>query len=151
MTVQDQATTQGILLTGVAAVKVSSLLEQEGRDDLRLRIAVQPGGCSGLRYQLYFDEREIDGDIVTEFGTVKVVTDKMSAPYLSGATIDFVDTIEKQGFTIDNPNASGSCACGDSLLCRAPREPTEACAGRWQRPKRPLSAARAPARGNLSA
>src|ERR1700685_2587168 len=110
MTVQDQATTQGILLTGVAAVKVSSLLEQEGRDDLRLRIAVQPGGCSGLRYQLYFDEREIDGDIVSEVGT-----DKMSAPYLSGPTIDFVDTIEKQGFTIDNPNATGSCACGDSF------------------------------------
>src|SRR5580692_7528442 len=109
MTVQDQATTQGILLTGAAAVKVSSLLEQEGREDLRLRIAVQPGGCSGLRYQLYFDEREIDGDIETDFGGVHVVTDKMSAPYLMGATI------EKQGFTIDNPNATGSCACGDSF------------------------------------
>ncbi|MGH3393715.1 MAG: HesB/IscA family protein [Streptosporangiaceae bacterium] len=115
MTVQDQATTQGIILTEAAAVKVGSLLEQEGRDDLRLRIAVQPGGCSGLRYQLYFDEREVDGDIVSAFGAVKVVTDKMSAPYLSGASIDFVDTIEKQGFTIDNPNASGSCACGDSF------------------------------------
>jgi iron-sulfur cluster assembly accessory protein len=115
MTVQDQATTQGIILTDVAAVKVRSLLDQEGRDDLRLRIAVQPGGCSGLRYQLYFDERQIDGDVVSEFGAVQVVTDKMSAPYLGGATIDFVDTIEKQGFTIDNPNATGSCACGDSF------------------------------------
>jgi iron-sulfur cluster assembly accessory protein len=115
MTVQDQATTQGIILTEAAAVKVGSLLEQEGRDDLRLRIAVQPGGCSGLRYQLYFDERQIDGDLVSAFGAVQVVTDKMSAPYLSGATIDFVDTIEKQGFTIDNPNATGSCACGDSF------------------------------------
>jgi iron-sulfur cluster assembly accessory protein len=115
MTVQDQATTQRIILTGAAAAKVGSLLEQEGRDDLRLRIAVQPGGCSGLRYQLYFDERQIDGDVVSEFGAVQVVTDKMSAPYLGGATIDFVDTIEKQGFTIDNPNASGSCACGDSF------------------------------------
>jgi len=89
--------------------------QRVGRDDLRLRIAVQPGGCSGLRYQLYFDEREIDGDIDAEFGGVHVVTDKMSAPYLMGATIDFVDTIEKQGFTIDNPNATGSCACGDSF------------------------------------
>jgi iron-sulfur cluster assembly accessory protein len=115
MTVQDQATSQGIILTDAAAVKVGSLLEQEGREDLRLRIAVQPGGCSGLRYQLYFDERQIDGDIESEFGAVKVVTDKMSAPYLGGATIDFVDTIEKQGFTIDNPNATGSCACGDSF------------------------------------
>ena len=115
MTVQDQATQQGIILTDVAAAKVSSLLAQEGRDDLRLRVAVQPGGCSGLRYQLYFDEREIEGDVVREFGGVEVVTDKMSAPYLMGATIDFVDTIEKQGFTIDNPNATGSCACGDSF------------------------------------
>ena len=115
MTVQDQATQQGIILTDVAAAKVSSLLAQEGRDDLRLRVAVQPGGCSGLRYQLYFDEREIEGDVISAFGGVQVVTDKMSAPYLSGATIDFVDTIEKQGFTIDNPNATGSCACGDSF------------------------------------
>ena len=115
MTVQQEATQQGVILTEGAAAKVSSLLTQEGRDDLKLRIAVQPGGCSGLRYQLYFDDREIDGDIVAEFGSVAVVTDKMSAPYLMGATIDFVDTIEKQGFTIDNPNASGSCACGDSF------------------------------------
>ena len=115
MTVQDQATQQGIVLTDVAATKVSSLLAQEGRDDLRLRVAVQPGGCSGLRYQLYFDERDIDGDVVSQFGSVQVVTDKMSSPYLAGATIDFVDTIEKQGFTIDNPNATGSCACGDSF------------------------------------
>jgi iron-sulfur cluster assembly accessory protein len=114
MTVQDQGT-QSIVLTDVAAAKVGSLLTQEGRDDLRLRVAVQPGGCSGLRYQLYFDEREIEGDVVSAFGDVSVVTDKMSAPYLSGATIDFVDTIEKQGFTIDNPNATGSCACGDSF------------------------------------
>jgi len=115
MTVQDEATAQGVNLTSAAAAKVNSLLAGEGRDDLRLRIAVQPGGCSGLRYQLYFDEREIDGDIVAEFEGVHVVTDKMSAPYLAGATIDFVDTIEKQGFTIDNPNATGSCACGDSF------------------------------------
>ena len=115
MTVQDDVTARGVILTDVAAAKVSSLLAQEDRDDLRLRIAVQPGGCSGLRYQLYFDEREIDGDIVSTFGSVQVVTDKMSGPYLAGATIDFVDTIEKQGFTIDNPNASGSCACGDSF------------------------------------
>jgi iron-sulfur cluster assembly accessory protein len=75
-------TTTGIALTDVAAQKVSSLLKQEGRDDLTLRVAVQPGGCSGLRYQLYFDDRSLDGDTVTEFGAekVKVVTDKMSTP-----------------------------------------------------------------------
>lgn len=110
-----QSTATGILLTDVAATKVQALLEQEGRTDLSLRVAVQPGGCSGLRYQLYFDDRTLDGDTVAEFGSVKVVTDKMSTPYLMGASIDFVDTIEKQGFTIDNPNAQGSCACGDSF------------------------------------
>ncbi len=105
----------GVILTDVAAGKVKSLLTQEGRDDLRLRIGVQPGGCSGLIYQLYFDERSLDGDLVADFDGVEVVVDRMSAPYLDGATIDFSDTIEKQGFTIDNPNAGSSCACGDSF------------------------------------
>jgi iron-sulfur cluster assembly accessory protein len=108
-------TSKAVSLSDGAAVKVKALLDQEGRDDLRLRIAVQPGGCSGLRYQLFFDERSLDGDIVTDFSGVGVVVDRMSAPYLMGASIDFVDTIEKQGFTIDNPNAGGSCACGDSF------------------------------------
>ncbi|MGY5764352.1 iron-sulfur cluster insertion protein ErpA [Brachybacterium sp. DNPG3] len=105
----------GVTLTPGAASKVSTLLEQEGRDDLRLRIAVQPGGCSGLIYQLYFDERLMDNDLTVDFDGVQVVVDKMSSPYLSGAVIDFADTIEKQGFTIDNPNAQSSCACGDSF------------------------------------
>jgi iron-sulfur cluster assembly accessory protein len=104
-----------VVLTDVAANKVRALLEQEGRDDLNLRIAVQPGGCSGLRYQLFFDDRNLDGDVRQEISGVGVIVDRMSVPYLGGATIDFVDTIEKQGFTIDNPNATGSCACGDSF------------------------------------
>ena len=107
--------TDSINVSAEAASKVKSLLEQEGRDDLQLRIAVQPGGCSGLRYQLFFDERNLDGDVVTDFDGVSVVVDRMSVPYLNGAMIDFVDSIEKQGFTIDNPNATGSCACGDSF------------------------------------
>ncbi|NLS10114.1 iron-sulfur cluster assembly accessory protein [Nesterenkonia sp. MY13] len=102
-------------LSEAASQKVSSLLEQEGRTDLRLRVAVQPGGCSGLIYQLYFDERILDGDALREFDGVEVVVDKMSVPYLDGAKIDFEDSISKQGFTIDNPNAGGSCACGDSF------------------------------------
>ena len=91
-----ETATHDVILTDVAAQKVKSLLEQEGRDDLRLRVAVQPGGCSGLIYQLYFDDR-------------------LSVPYLAGATIDFSDTIERQGFTIDNPNAQNTCACGESF------------------------------------
>jgi iron-sulfur cluster assembly accessory protein len=111
----DSAQATGITLSDAAAEKAKALLEQEGRDDLRLRVAVQPGGCSGLKYQLFFDERDLDGDDIREFGGVEVVVDRMSVPYLMGATIDFVDRIDAQGFTIDNPNASGSCACGDSF------------------------------------
>ncbi len=128
-TTESTKTVTGVVLTATAAQKARTLLDQEGRDDLRLRIAVQPGGCSGLRYQLFFDERELEGDTVALFGVteeasevdpddadkVAVVVDRMSAPYLSGATIDFVDRIDAQGFTIDNPNAGGSCACGDSF------------------------------------
>ena len=105
----------GVSLTDAAATKVKNLLEQEGRDDLRLRVAVQPGGCSGLIYQLYFDERFLEEDVTVDFDGVEVIVDNMSVPYLDGATIDFKDTISEQGFTIDNPNASGSCACGDSF------------------------------------
>jgi len=108
-------TAHGVTLTEAATGKVRNLLEQEGRDDLRLRIAVQPGGCSGLIYQLYFDERMLDGDVTTDFDGVELIVDKMSVPYLDGASIDFEDTIQKQGFSIDNPNAEGSCACGDSF------------------------------------
>jgi iron-sulfur cluster assembly accessory protein len=107
--------THGVTLSDTAAAKAKALLDQEGRDDMHLRIAVQPGGCSGLRYQLFFDERTLDGDLVSDFNGLKVAVDRMSSPYLDGAVIDFVDTIEKQGFTIDTPNAGGSCACGDSF------------------------------------
>jgi iron-sulfur cluster assembly accessory protein len=104
-----------VTLTEGAAGKVRALLDQEGRDDLRLRIAVQPGGCAGLQYQLFFDERSLDGDLELDLHGVPIVLDRMSAPYLGGATIDFTDTIEQQGFTIDNPNASSGCACGNSF------------------------------------
>ena len=107
--------TQGLLLTQAAIVKISQLLANE-EQELFLRVAVQPGGCAGLRYELYFDDQHLDGDMEMTFGEdVTVVVDEKSAPYLSGATIDFADTISKQGFVIDNPNAVGSCACGDSF------------------------------------
>jgi iron-sulfur cluster assembly accessory protein len=117
MTVESGTTTEthGVELSEAAAVKAKALLDQEGRDDMHLRIAVQPGGCAGLRYQLFFDDRTLDGDLYKDFNGLRVGVDRMSAPYLQGAVIDFVDTIEKQGFTIDNPNAGGSCACGDSF------------------------------------
>jgi len=104
-----------ILITETAATKVKQFLDQEGRDDLSLRISVQPGGCSGLRYQLFFDDRVLDGDFNTEVNDVDLVVDRTSIPYLSGSVIEYDDTLEKQGFTIDNPNSGGSCACGDSF------------------------------------
>ncbi|MDQ2847928.1 MAG: iron-sulfur cluster assembly accessory protein [Actinomycetota bacterium] len=105
----------GVTLTEPAAAKAKALLDRDGSPDMMLRIAVQPGGCSGLRYELFFDDRNLDGDALVDFDGVKLAVDRMSTPYLDGATIDFVDTIEKQGFTINNPNAQNSCACGDSF------------------------------------
>jgi iron-sulfur cluster assembly accessory protein len=109
------ATLNVVALSDAAATKVRELLDREGRNDLALRIAVEPGGCSGLRYALFFDDRALDGDVRAEVGGVQVVTDKMSVPYLTGASIDYLDTLERSGFTIDNPNAKGSCACGESF------------------------------------
>jgi iron-sulfur cluster assembly accessory protein len=115
LTQTDAPAIGAVALTPEAAVKVRELLDGEGRDDLRLRVAVQPGGCSGLQYQLFFDERILDGDLEFDQSGVPLVVDRMSAPYLTGATISFTDTIEKQGFEIDNPNATGGCACGNSF------------------------------------
>ena len=95
----------GVVLTPTAVEKVKNLLTAEGRDDLRLRVAVEPGGCSGLIYQLFFDEQVEEADAIVAFDGVEVVVDPMSVPYLDGASIDFEDSIQKQGFTIDNPNA----------------------------------------------
>lgn len=111
-----------VAISETAASKVVELLEREmsgapeeheGKS-YALRVAVQPGGCAGLRYALYFDDEKRDGDEVMESQGVEVRVDKMSAPYLRGATIDYVDGLQQSGFTIDNPNAKGSCACGDS-------------------------------------
>jgi iron-sulfur cluster assembly accessory protein len=104
-----------IQLTETAASKVKELLVEEGRDDIALRVAVQPGGCSGLRYAMYLDDQLGEKDVAADQFGVKVVIDKMSVPYLSEATIDFVDSLEASGFTIDNPAAQGGCACGNSF------------------------------------
>jgi len=106
-------------VTPAAQLKIANLITQEQiampNNPLFLRVAVQPGGCSGLRYQTYFDYEQKDGDKEFLFSDFTLTIDKMSVPYLSDSTLVFVDTIEKQGFKIDNPAAGGSCACGDSF------------------------------------
>ena len=102
-------------LTETAAAKVKELVEQEGRDDIALRVAVQPGGCSGLRYAMLLDDQFGDSDEVQEQHGVRLVIDRMSVPYLSQATVDFVDSLEASGFTIDNPMAASTCSCGHSF------------------------------------
>jgi iron-sulfur cluster assembly accessory protein len=104
-----------LTLTESAAGKVKELLQEEGRDDIALRVAVQPGGCSGLRYAMYLDDQVTEKDHTDEQFGVRLVVDKMSVPYLSQATVDFVDSLEQTGFTIDNPAAQSSCACGSSF------------------------------------
>ena len=104
-----------ITITENAAGKVKELLAEEGREDIALRVAVQPGGCSGLRYAMYLDDQLTEKDVAEEQFGVRVVIDKMSVPYLAEAKIDFVDTLEASGFTIDNPVAQSSCACGNSF------------------------------------
>jgi iron-sulfur cluster assembly protein len=112
---------ESVVMSETAAAKVLELLqretvgnaEYEGKE-YALRVAVQPGGCAGLRYALYFDDRKMDDDIVSAVGSLEIRVDKMSHPYLKGAEIDWVDGLQQSGFTINNPNAKGTCACGDS-------------------------------------
>lgn len=104
-----------IHLTPSAADKVRSFLaDEEGVEDVALRVAVQAGGCAGFRYALFFDDRVLDGDIEEEQHGIKVRIDKMSSPYLGGAIIDWKESLEASGFAIENPNSGGSCACGES-------------------------------------
>lgn len=107
---------EGIHLTDSAINKLKVLLEtEEAAQDLRLRLYVEPGGCSGLRYDFFMDEKLDDNDQVYPFDGIEIVVDKKSLPYLDGSTLDWEDTVMRQRFVIDNPNAQGTCACGDSF------------------------------------
>ena len=107
-----------ITLTPEAASKVKELLAERQRDDLALRVFVQPGGCSGFSYGLAFDSRRNDDDQVLEQDGVRVVIDAMSARFLKGARIDYVESLSGSGFTIHNPNAIHTCGCGQSFRTR---------------------------------
>jgi iron-sulfur cluster assembly accessory protein len=104
-----------VTLSDVAATKVAELLAQEDGDDLALRVAVKPGGCSGYSYEMFFDTELMPDDVVREFGTVKVVVDAASAELLTGSTLDFSDGLQGAGFHITNPNATRTCGCGSSF------------------------------------
>ena len=111
----DVTPTEAISLTDAAAAKVAELIEQEGNPELALRVAVRPGGCSGFSYEMFFDSDIADDDVTSSFGTVKVVVDPASASLLLGASLDFKDGLQGAGFSINNPNASRTCGCGQSF------------------------------------
>jgi iron-sulfur cluster assembly protein/iron-sulfur cluster insertion protein len=107
-----------ITLTDSATTKVRELLDAEGADDLALRVAVRPGGCSGFAYEMFFDGDIADDDAQAQFGdakVVRVVVDPASAQLLDGATLDYKDGLDESGFAITNPNASRTCGCGQSF------------------------------------
>ena len=109
-------TAQTITLTERAADKVRGLMAQEPAGEAEvLRVAIQGGGCGGFEYALGFDRGATNEDSEYDFYGVRVVVDPASARYLKGATIDFVESLQESGFTVDNPNASGSCGCGHSF------------------------------------
>ena len=104
-----------IALTENATTKVKELLEAEAQPDLFLRVAVRPGGCSGLSYEMFFDSERATDDVETTYGDVKVVVDPASSEYLQGASLDYKDGLQGAGFTINNPNATRTCGCGQSF------------------------------------
>jgi iron-sulfur cluster assembly accessory protein len=104
-----------IALTEAASSKVKELLDAEGNPQMFLRVAVRPGGCSGMSYEMFFDSDVAADDIETEYGPVKVVVDPASSQYLTGATLDFKDGLQGAGFSINNPNTTRTCGCGQSF------------------------------------
>ncbi|MGZ3583539.1 MAG: iron-sulfur cluster insertion protein ErpA [Ktedonobacterales bacterium] len=112
----DKTETQTAILnlTPSASSKVRELLEQEGDSTLGLRVFVAGGGCSGMQYGMTLDESQ-DGDVVMEIDGVRVLIDEMSAGYISGSEVDYVDSLMGAGFTVNNPNAVSTCGCGHSF------------------------------------
>jgi iron-sulfur cluster assembly protein len=103
-------------VTETALSQIKHLLDQEGKLETHaLRMKVVGGGCSGLQYQLMFDDQVKDGDQQVDEAGVRVVVDEKSALYLVGTTLDYIDTLMESGFKIQNPNAKNSCGCGQSF------------------------------------
>ncbi|HET8569013.1 MAG TPA: iron-sulfur cluster insertion protein ErpA [Candidatus Limnocylindria bacterium] len=113
-TAAEQATPL-VTMTATASSKLKEIIEKQGRSDLALRVYVTPGGCSGFSYGMTFAEGAEEGDQVVTQDGVRVVVDPMSAMYLKGSEIDFVDALMGGGFALRNPNAVSSCGCGQSF------------------------------------
>lgn len=104
-----------INFTDNAVVKVRDLIEEEGNPELKLRVSISGGGCSGFQYGFSFDEITNDDDFVVDKDGVKFLVDAISFQYLLGAEIDYIDSFEGSQFTIKNPNAQTTCGCGSSF------------------------------------
>jgi iron-sulfur cluster assembly accessory protein len=118
-----ERTEELVSLTPAAAAKIAALMAEE-TDVSVLRVAIEGGGCSGFQYGLGFDRGAQEGDAEFECEGVKVVVDPFSAPYLRGATVDYLETIQESGFKIDNPNAISSCGCGHSFQVDESTDPS---------------------------
>jgi len=116
-----------ITITDVAANELKRLLAQQENPKVALRVFVSPGGCSGMSYGMAFDDEEQEGDEVLQHDGVRVCVDEMSAMYLGGSEIDYVDQLMGGGFTIHNPNAVRSCACGHSFDTGSDAESARPC------------------------
>ena len=128
ITERPAATTPLLSITEAAASKIKQLLAEE-EDVSVLRVAIQGGGCSGFQYGLGFDRGSQEGDVELSMHGVDVVVDPFSAPYLRGAEIDYLDSIDASGFAINNPNATSSCGCGHSFQVEEGAEPEGAVGG----------------------
>lgn len=115
LTIKSSAPERPLLLTDSAVAKVKSLLATEGDDDLGLRVAVRPGGCSGFSYEMFFDSDVEEEDTVIDFDGLRVLVDPQSAKRITGATLDYREGLMEAGFSIDNPNVTRSCGCGNSF------------------------------------
>ena len=123
--VEIQERTESLVsLTPAAAAKITELMTGES-DVSVLRVAIEGGGCSGFQYGLGFDRGAVEGDIEFEMHGVQVVVDPFSAPYLMGARVDYLETIQESGFKIENPNAVSSCGCGHSFQVADDTDPSE--------------------------
>src|SRR5438874_6382762 len=117
-----------VSMTTRASEKLKEVIEKQGRSDLALRVYVTPGGCSGFSYGMTFAEGTEEGDSIIENEGVRIVVDPMSAMYLKGSEIDFVDALMGGGFALRNPNAVSSCGCGQSFRTADQTGTAKACA-----------------------